>query len=267
MATGPLALALALVAAALVAVPRAGLVTGAPVRRRWDPRMHRALLAGIGAAAAGTLLGLPWWCDLVAFGGAAGAARIAPRRRSGPSLPELREVAAVLDLVAVCLDAGLTITRAIGAALPATGLGGVDGSGTVTGSGVVAGSGTVAGSSRRGPGASAGPDALAALAEVVALLTLGADPVAAWRPAAGHEVLGALAAAAQRSALGGVRLADAARESAAEVRARCRRIGARSAGRASVAITAPLTMCFLPAFVCLGLAPVIVSLVAGLHLW
>ena len=255
VSTGPPALALTLVALAMLVVPSGGPRVDHPARRGRDPRLRRAVVVGIGTASAGSLLGFPWWCDLAAGGLAVVAVRIVPRRRHGPGPVELREVAAVLDLVAVCLDAGLTIAGAIGAALSATRHHEND---------------------PRGPASNAaqwtqdgapGPDALGALAEVVALLTLGADPAAAWRPAAGHEVLDALAGAAQRSTLGGVRLADAAREAAADVRARCRRVGARSAGRASVAITAPLTVCFLPAFVCLGLAPVIVSLVSTLHLW
>lgn len=255
MSTGPVALALALIAGALVVAPPGRLGVGPPMRRRWDPRLRRAVLAGVGAGAAGSLLGLPWWCDLTVAALAAVMIRLGPRRRRGPSPVELRDIAAVLDLVAVCLDAGLTITGAIGAALLAGRHGGIDADAPDATAGP------------RAPEAGPVTGALGALAEVVALLRLGADPVTAWRPAAGHDVLDALAGAAQRSALGGVRLADAARESAADVRTRCRRLGARSAGRASVAITAPLTVCFLPAFVCLGLAPVIVSLVSTLHLW
>ena len=32
-------------------------------------------------------------------------------------------------------------------------------------------------------------------------------------------------------------------------------------------MTAPLGLCFLPAFLCLGLAPVVVGLLASLHLF
>jgi hypothetical protein len=32
-------------------------------------------------------------------------------------------------------------------------------------------------------------------------------------------------------------------------------------------MTAPLTVCFLPAFLCLGLAPTIIGMVTSIHLW
>jgi pilus assembly protein TadC len=41
----------------------------------------------------------------------------------------------------------------------------------------------------------------------------------------------------------------------------------RAAGRAGVLMTAPLGICFLPAFLCLGLAPVVVGLLGQLEIF
>jgi pilus assembly protein TadC len=51
---------------------------------------------------------------------------------------------------------------------------------------------------------------------------------------------------------------------AAEVRATAGDAAEAHAQRASVLITAPLGLCFLPAFLCLGVVPVVVGLAAQL---
>jgi pilus assembly protein TadC len=105
------------------------------------------------------------------------------------------------------------------------------------------------------------------LREVATLLALGAPPDEAWRPFAVRSELAAVAAAAVRSAIGGARVADAARETAQQLRDAARASAERAAARAGVAMTAPLALCFLPAFLCLGLIPVVIGLVSGLHLF
>jgi pilus assembly protein TadC len=62
-------------------------------------------------------------------------------------------------------------------------------------------------------------------------------------------------------------LADAAREAAAALRTSCRVAATARAARAGVAMTAPLAVCFLPAFLSLGLAPTVIGMVATIHLW
>ena len=128
-----------------------------------------------------------------------------------------------------------------------------------------------AGAAGRPDGATAGrPDgatARARLRSVAALFELGASPAVAWEPADGHPDLRELAGAARRSAVAGTPVAEAARQQAALLRAARAAEVERSAGRAGVAITAPLGLCFLPAFLCLGLAPVVVGLLGTLGIF
>lgn len=112
-----------------------------------------------------------------------------------------------------------------------------------------------------------GATARARLRSVAALFELGASPAVAWEPADGHPDLRELAGAARRSAVAGTPLAEAARQQAALLRAARAAEVQRSAGRAGVAMTAPLGLCFLPAFLCLGLAPVVVGLLGTLGIF
>jgi Flp pilus assembly protein TadB len=100
------------------------------------------------------------------------------------------------------------------------------------------------------------------LARVGGLLRLGAEPDEAWRLAADDPVLAPVAAAARRSAASGVRLAGAFEQLAVDVRAQLRAEGEARAGRIGVLAAAPLGLCFLPSFVCLGIVPVVIG-VAG----
>ena len=61
-------------------------------------------------------------------------------------------------------------------------------------------------------------------------------------------------------------MAQAVRHLAQELRDRVAALQVRAAGRAGVTMTAPLALCFLPGFVCLGLAPVIIGLFGQLDL-
>ncbi|RAG85294.1 type II secretion protein F [Streptacidiphilus pinicola] len=97
-------------------------------------------------------------------------------------------------------------------------------------------------------------------------LSMGADPEACWdRLGAAEPVLAPLGRCLARAASSGAppaaglaRLADAERASAA------REAGAR-VRRAGVLATAPLGLCFLPAFVLVGVVPVVTGL-AGIFL-
>jgi Flp pilus assembly protein TadB len=107
---------------------------------------------------------------------------------------------------------------------------------------------------------SADPDSAAVIARTGGLLRLGADPADAWALAAEHVELEAVAVAATRSAASGIRLAAAFDRLAADVRANAATAAEARAHRAGVLVVAPLGLCFLPAFVCLGIAPVIVGI-------
>lgn len=109
----------------------------------------------------------------------------------------------------------------------------------------------------------AGPVAAAELVRVARLLRLGADPVEAWRGLARNDVLAPVAQAACRSADSGIRLARGLEQVADELRARVRAASEARAHRAGVLAMAPLGFCFLPAFVCLGVVPMIVGIAKG----
>ena len=65
---------------------------------------------------------------------------------------------------------------------------------------------------------------------------------------------------AARSVRSGACLADAVSELAGQCRAAVEDAAAARAERAGVLIGGPLGLCFLPAFVCLGIVPVVIGL-------
>jgi len=136
--------------------------------------------------------------------------------------------ASALDLLAACLRAGLPVAAAARAVAPAA------------------------------------PVALgAALYRAADLLALGADPPVAWRRAAraaGSSDVEALARLAGRSARSGAALAGGVAELAGQCRDGAADAAAARAERAAVLIGGPLGLCFLPAFVCLGIVPVVIGL-------
>ncbi|MGW4212871.1 type II secretion system F family protein [Lentzea sp. NPDC004789] len=98
------------------------------------------------------------------------------------------------------------------------------------------------------------------LGQVAELLALGADPVAAWESALRRPATAALARAARRTARSGAALARQAAELAERTRAEAADQAEAKAQRAAVAVAAPLALCFLPAFLCLGVVPVVLGL-------
>jgi pilus assembly protein TadC len=94
------------------------------------------------------------------------------------------------------------------------------------------------------------------------LLALGADPAVAWSTAgtAVDDHVEALCRLARRSAASGTALAQAVSELADQSRADAADSAQAAAERASVLIAGPLGVCYLPAFVCLGIVPVVVGL-------
>jgi pilus assembly protein TadC len=107
--------------------------------------------------------------------------------------------------------------------------------------------------------APAAGDHAGALDQVGVLLRLGAEPAAAWGTVEA-DPLGQLARTAVRSAESGVRLAAALEASAQQLRTEFQTSARMRAERTGVLALAPLGLCFLPAFVCLGIVPVVVGI-------
>jgi len=109
-----------------------------------------------------------------------------------------------------------------------------------------------------------GDPAARVLRPVLAGLALGADPVQAWRGIADEPSLRPVGAALIRSTQSGAPLAGQLERIAEDMR-RDRQQSVELAARAAgVRAVAPLGACFLPAFVLVGVVPVVVSLAAGL---
>ncbi|WP_434451672.1 type II secretion system F family protein [Lentzea sp. E54] len=101
---------------------------------------------------------------------------------------------------------------------------------------------------------------LAELSQVAELLKLGADPATAWAPALEEPATAPLARAAKRTARSGAALARQTAELAERTRAEAQDEAEAKAQKAAVAVAAPLALCFLPAFLCLGVLPVVLGL-------
>lgn len=109
--------------------------------------------------------------------------------------------------------------------------------------------------------AESAPPALAtALRRGADRLQLGADPADAWTDPDSDELLDDFARAARRSAKSGAPLSDTMSELAVRLRAEAEDRAAAAIERAGVLVSGPLGLCFLPAFVCLGIVPVVMGL-------
>jgi pilus assembly protein TadC len=111
--------------------------------------------------------------------------------------------------------------------------------------------------------ASSAPPPLARVLNRAAdLLALGADHATAWSnpnlPPDNHTE--ALMRLARRSATSGAALADGVAELAEQSRHEAADAAHAAAERASVLIAGPLGLCYLPAFLCLGIIPVVAGL-------
>ncbi|MEI7717612.1 MAG: type II secretion system F family protein [Mycobacterium sp.] len=136
-------------------------------------------------------------------------------------------IASAYDVLAVCLSTGMAVSAAAAATAPCA------------------------------------PPALGAvLRRAAELLALGADPDTAWQPRAGDTADGceSLTRLARRSASSGSALAEGITDLAEQSRQDAAHAAAAAAERAGVLIAGPLGLCFLPAFVCLGIAPVVAGL-------
>ncbi|MFD9895541.1 type II secretion system F family protein [Amycolatopsis sp. NPDC059027] len=108
------------------------------------------------------------------------------------------------------------------------------------------------------------PGSADALRSTAGLLALGAEPAEAWAAVRTAPGLGELAAAAIRTARAGTALASAAAELAQRLRDGLGAEAEERAERAGVVLALPVGLCFLPAFFCLGVVPVVLGLAARL---
>jgi hypothetical protein len=95
-------------------------------------------------------------------------------------------------------------------------------------------------------------------------LAAGAAPDDAWRVALGHHrALDRLAMACVRAAETGAPLADTLAGLAADESERLALAAEAAARRAGVRAVGPLAVCFLPAFLLVGVVPVVAGIAAG----
>lgn len=104
------------------------------------------------------------------------------------------------------------------------------------------------------------------LEAVAARVRLGADPADAWQALADEPALASLARMVARAADSGASLAPALRRLAQDHRRAARSAALARARAAGVRAVAPLGLCFLPAFVLLGIVPAIVGIAKTLQL-
>ncbi|PTR21589.1 type II secretion system protein F (GspF) [Rhodococcus sp. OK519] len=149
--------------------------------------------------------------------------RAAPGSSPGP--PDPLAVAGTFDLLAACLKAGLPVSEAIVAV------------------------------------ARSAPEPLGqSLRRTADRIALGADPATAWDVVESEPATEALARMARRSARSGAALSSAMAELATQQRTEAEDRAIAAVEKAGVLIGGPLGLCFLPAFVCLGIVPVVIGL-------
>jgi Flp pilus assembly protein TadB len=188
-----------------------------------DVRRRRLIAAGAGLGVA-LLIGGPVGAVLGVVG--AGGAEWALRRRRTAGDPQaslLPSLPVACDLLAVCLAAGVPP----GAALAAV--------------------------------ATAVPEPLGGqLRSVAALYRLAAEPARAWSGV--PRELGPLARIFMRAGESGSAVGPALRALGAQVRAEAHSQAQARVQRAGVWVLAPLGACFLPAFLCLGVVPLVLGI-------
>ncbi|GGX12437.1 type II secretion system F family protein [Streptomyces lomondensis] len=102
-----------------------------------------------------------------------------------------------------------------------------------------------------------------ALARGAAEVRLGGEPGAAWRRLAAVPGAGGLARLLERADVSGLPAAAPVARLAAEARADWGRAATARARRAGVMVSAPVGLCFLPAFIAVGVLPVVIGLAGG----
>lgn len=195
-------------------------------------RPHHRSARGVSAAA--VLLAIALWIGpgpSVVRGRAEISSRAHRLRLPRAAGTDPLAIASSLDVLAVCLEAGMAVSAAAAATV-----------------------------------ASAPPKLAPVLRRAADLLALGADPSVAWSispdPPTGllDAQIDGLLRLARRSASSGAALAAGVVELAAQSRHEAAHAATAAAERAGVLIAGPLGLCFLPAFVCLGIVPVVAGL-------
>jgi len=148
------------------------------------------------------------------------------------------DVVVLLDLLDAAIAAGASLPRALGAVGRA-----VDEAAGVAADETLAGDGQV-------------------LVRAASALVMGADWHAAWQGAPAR--LGPVVDGLAPTWVTGAAPGPALRAAAEKVRRERRSAAREAAGRLGVRLVLPLGLCFLPAFILIGLVPVILSLAAGL---
>ena len=211
------------------AVPAVARTVSSPAARRLivGPAGRRRLVAAGAGATVGVLLGagpVAWSCAAaVALGVERFLRTRVPAVGGLDQLVVQRDLPVVCDLLAVCLGTGLPLGTAlaeVAAAVP-------------------------------GPVGER-------LREVAASLVLGADPGQAW--AAAPVEFAPLGRVLIRAAESGSSVGGGLRALAAQVRGAAGAHAEAAVRRAGVWILAPLGLCFLPAFVCLGVLPLVLGI-------
>ncbi|MBQ0848178.1 type II secretion system F family protein [Streptomyces sp. NPDC057620] len=103
----------------------------------------------------------------------------------------------------------------------------------------------------------------ARLARGAAEIRLGGEPAEAWHALAALPGARGLARLLERAGESGVPAAVPVARVASEARAERGRAATARARRAGVLITAPVGLCFLPAFIAIGVLPVVLGLASG----
>ncbi|WP_420705782.1 type II secretion system F family protein [Streptomyces sp. LaPpAH-108] len=102
-----------------------------------------------------------------------------------------------------------------------------------------------------------------ALARGAAEVRLGGEPAGAWRRLTALPGAGRLARLLERASESGLPAAAPAARIASDARAESARAATTRARRAAVLISAPVGLCFLPAFIAIGVLPVVIGLAGG----
>ncbi|KRD19124.1 type II secretion system F family protein [Streptomyces sp. Root264] len=101
------------------------------------------------------------------------------------------------------------------------------------------------------------------LARGAAEVRLGGEPGTAWRRLASTPGAAALAGLLERADVSGLPAAAPVARLAADTRAGWARAATARARRAAVMVTAPVGLCFLPAFIAVGVLPTVLGLAGG----
>ncbi|MEV4432212.1 type II secretion system F family protein [Streptomyces sp. NPDC049585] len=113
-------------------------------------------------------------------------------------------------------------------------------------------------------GSSLGGPVGTGLARAAAEVRLGAEPAVAWGRLGALPGAAPLAGCLERAQATGVPAVEPMARLAARLRAEQARTAGMRARRAGVQATAPLGLCFLPAFLTVGVVPVVIGLAEGL---